>query len=91
MRLRWTVSAVEDLEHIRDYLDSHKPQLTRSTVLSIYEDIRSLKIHPYRGRYGLREGTRELTFHPLPYVAVYRIRNDAVEILHIYHGAQNRS
>ncbi len=45
MRLRWTVSAVEDLEHIRDYLDSHKPQLTHSTVSSIYEDIRSLKIH----------------------------------------------
>jgi len=28
---------------------------------------------------------------PLPYIVAYRVRNDAVEILHIHHGARDRS
>jgi plasmid stabilization system protein ParE len=27
---------------------------------------------------------------PLPYIVAYRIKEQAIEILHIYHGAQNR-
>jgi plasmid stabilization system protein ParE len=34
-------------------------------------------------------GRRELVFSPLPYIAVYRIRLDAVEIIRIYHSAQD--
>jgi plasmid stabilization system protein ParE len=36
------------------------------------------------------QGTRELTFSPLPYIAVYLVKGDTVEILHIWHGAQDR-
>jgi hypothetical protein len=35
-------------------------------------------------------GTRELPFSLLPYIAVYRVIGDIVEILHIWHGAQDR-
>jgi plasmid stabilization system protein ParE len=31
-----------------------------------------------------------LVFAPLPYIAVYRVREQTVEILRIYHGAQDR-
>jgi len=37
------------LEHIKDYLTEHHPYLARSTVLELYEAIRSLKIFPQRG------------------------------------------
>jgi len=33
-------------------------------------------------------GRRELLFPPLPYIAVYQVK-DAVEISRIYHGAQD--
>lgn len=39
------------------------------------------------GRPGERKGTRELI--SAPYVVVYRLHKDAVEILHVWHGAQN--
>ena len=39
----------------------------------LYGTIRSLKNLPYRGRPGTEEGTREVFFPPLPYVAVYRV------------------
>jgi toxin ParE1/3/4 len=45
---------------------------------------------PYRGRPGREEGTRELLFPPLPYIAVYRVNKDAIEVLRIYHPAQDR-
>jgi toxin ParE1/3/4 len=89
MRLRWTPPAADDLEGIRNYLHEHHPRLAEPTVRTIYQRIRSLKTTPNRGRPGYRSGTRELTLTPLPYVVVYSVRPDAVEILHIYHGAQN--
>jgi hypothetical protein len=35
-----------------------------------------------------RDGARELPLTPLPYVVVYPVKADAVEILHIHHGAR---
>jgi hypothetical protein len=29
-------------------------------------------------------------FLPMPYVAVYRVNGQSIEVLRIYHGAQNR-
>jgi plasmid stabilization system protein ParE len=48
-----------------------------------------LKSSPNRGRPGHRSGAKELVLAPLPYVVVYSVKADAVEILHIHHGAQN--
>jgi toxin ParE1/3/4 len=89
MRLRWTPPAADDLEGIKNYLQEHHPRLAEPTVRAIYQHVRSLRAAPHRGRPGHRSGTRELPLTPLPYVVVYSVRADAVEILHIYHGAQN--
>jgi plasmid stabilization system protein ParE len=89
MRIRWTVPAVDDLASIKTYLQQHFPHFAEPSVRTIYERIRSLKAAPYRGRPGHRSGTRELPLAPLPYVVVYSVKAGAVEILHIYHGAQD--
>ena len=34
-------------------------------------------------------GRRELTFAPLPYTVVYQVKQGAVEISRIFHGAQD--
>nr|WP_240606406.1 type II toxin-antitoxin system RelE/ParE family toxin [Phenylobacterium kunshanense] len=44
---------------------------------------------PERGRPGLVSGTREISLI-WPYVIVYRIRPETVEIVRIWHGAQDR-
>ena len=91
MRLRWTPAAADDLEAIADYLGAHFPSFSQPTVSKIYSSIKTLRAMPHLGRIGREEGTRELVISGLPYIAVYRIKGDVVEILHIYHGAQNRS
>jgi plasmid stabilization system protein ParE len=82
MRIRWTVPAADDLENIKNYLEEHYPHVAEPTVRTIYQRIRSLKMSPNRGRPGHRTGTRELALAPLPYVIVYGVKSQAVEILH---------
>ncbi len=89
MRIRWTAPAADDLENIHRYLLKHYPQLAESTVRTIYGQIKRLKTSPNRGRLGHRSGTRELPIPSLPYIVIYTVQPDAVEILHIYHGAQD--
>lgn len=90
MVIRWTPAAAADLQRIHDYLKEHHPRYCEATIRRIYAAIRDLKQWPNRGRTGREQGTRELTFSPLPYVAVYRVKGEAVEILRIVHGAQDR-
>ena len=90
MRIRWTPAAATDLERIASYLEDHHPSYRQFTMRQIYEGIRSLKDWPSRGRPGDEEGTRELLFAPLPYIAVYRLSEKWIEVLRIYHGAQRR-
>ena len=63
----------------------------RWTTAASYEAVRSLEESPHRGRPGREDGTRELLFPPLPYVAVYRVKGQSIEVLRIYHAAQDRS
>jgi addiction module RelE/StbE family toxin len=92
MRLRWTEPAASDLTHICDYIEEHSGNPTaRRIALSIYERVNALVTFPELGRIGRRSGTRELVFTGLPYLAVYRIRGDVVEVLRILHGAQDWS
>jgi len=90
MRLRWTLAAADDLEAIHAYLTQHFPSFAHSTIQEIYQTILSLRSTPFRGSIGREEGTRELVLPRLPYIVIYRVRENDVEILHIYHGAQNR-
>lgn len=91
MRIRWTPAAVADLQRINDYLKEYHPHYCEATIRKLYGAIQTLKEWPHFGRLGREEGTRELLFPPLPYVAVYRVKGRSIEVLRIYHGAQDRA
>ncbi|HXM22275.1 MAG TPA: type II toxin-antitoxin system RelE/ParE family toxin [Terriglobales bacterium] len=89
MRIRWTEPATRDLIQIADYLEKHgSSAIARRIALSIYERIGALAQFPEQGRTGRKSDTRELVLSGLPYLAVYRLNGDAIEILRILHGAQ---
>jgi toxin ParE1/3/4 len=89
MRIRWTDSAVHDFTHICDYIEKHgSAAAARRVALSIHDAIDLLAKFPEYGRTGRKPDTRELVFSGLPYLAVYRILENAVEIVRILHGAQ---
>ena len=90
MRIRWTQTAAHDLTSICDYIQQHDtPSTARRIALLIYQSAGSLNKFPHRGRVGRKPGTRELVLTNLPYVVIYRVRENIVEIIRILHGAQN--
>jgi toxin ParE1/3/4 len=88
MKIRWSPAAAEDFFRIIEYLRQENPPAAQRIARTIYESAGSLKSFPYKGRTGRVDGTRELPLPPLPFVVVYRLVKDIVEIVNVIHGAQ---
>jgi len=88
MNIRWSPAAAENLSRIFEYIRPDNPSAAERVVRTIYDSAGSLESFPYRGRTGRVEGTRELVLPSLPFVIVYRVLDDAVEIAAVIHGAQ---
>jgi toxin ParE1/3/4 len=88
MQIRWSPAAVEDFFRLVEYIRHENPAAAQRMAKTIYESADSLKSFPYKGRTGRVEGTRELPLPPLPFVVVYRILKDVVEVANVIHGAQ---
>ena len=89
MLVRWTKPAANDLTHIADYTQEHfGPGQARRAALAIYEAADSLVTLPGRGRLGRKPNTRELIVSGLPFLIIYRIHDDSLEIIRVLHGAQ---
>ena len=89
MRIRWTDAAAQDLIAICDYTQEHHGVAqARQTAVRIVERIDSLHNFPRKGRLGRKADTRELVLTNLPFLAVYRVRENLIEVIRILHGAQ---
>jgi addiction module RelE/StbE family toxin len=88
MRVRWTTDAADDLERICDYIAESRPESARRVAQSVVERIGTLETFPHLGRSGRVQGTREIAFPPLPFVAIYEVRDEELIVLRILHGAQ---
>jgi len=90
MDVRWSSLAAEDLERICASIERDNPEAARRIAKLIYESCAQLKNFPNMGRASRRmSGRRELAFPPLPYIAVYQVKEHAVEISRIFHAAQD--
>ena len=88
MRIRWSPEAAADFAGIVEYIHRQNPSVADRVARAIYESVSSLESFPDRGRLGRVEDTRELVLTPLPFIAVYRVRPGAVEIVRVLHGSQ---
>ena len=89
MPVIFSADALADLENIRAYIGADDPFAASRVAVQIVAACDRLEHLPERGRPGLVVGTRELT-SAWPYVIVYRLTPEAVEIVRIWHGAQDR-
>jgi addiction module RelE/StbE family toxin len=88
-RVRWTTDAADDLGHIVARIREDSPSAAQRVAKAIYAGVAALRKFPSRGRRGLAPGTRELLFPPWPYIVVYEIIEDQVQILRVRHASQN--
>ena len=90
MEVRWSIPAAEDLERICEWIERDNPDAARRVARTIYDKCSSLKSSPNLGRASSRlAGRRELAFATWPYIVVYQIKPNAIEISRVFHGAQD--
>ncbi len=90
MNIRWSVPAADDLERICAWVERDHPEAARRIAATIYNGVSQLEDFPELGRASSRvKGWRELVFPPLPYIVVYRVQADFIEIARVFHGAQD--
>lgn len=86
----FTDPAADDLERIREYIGRENPSAANRVAVQLIAACDRLEYLPERGRPGVVPETRELVTS-WPYVIVYRVGAGVVEVLRIFHGAQDRS
>lgn len=89
MRLRYTRTALADIEHVRRYLvEVAGPTIASRVLQRIDRAIQRLTSFPESAPPGRIVGTRELLVAKTPFIVAYRIRGTDVEILAVVHHAR---
>lgn len=90
LRLEWATPAADQFEHAQDHYHALNPRAATLMARRILEAVERLRVHPAAGRTGRVPGTREWVVDRTPYLLVYRVHADVLQILHVWHEAQDR-
>jgi addiction module RelE/StbE family toxin len=88
VKIVWAEPARLDLREIYLYIAQDNPHAARNLQAQIKERVTLLQDNPRLGRPGRIDGTRELVMASNPYILPYRVREETIEILAVYHGAR---
>ncbi|MFZ2445514.1 MAG: type II toxin-antitoxin system RelE/ParE family toxin [Syntrophobacteraceae bacterium] len=93
--LRWLPEAVADLARLREFIRIHDPDAAERAGGRIREAARKLLAHPFIGRPVLdidRPQLRDIfiPFGQAGYRLRYAVTDDAVIIVKIWHGRENK-
>jgi plasmid stabilization system protein ParE len=82
----WSSRALQHLVALREFIATDKPQAARDVSATILAAVDLLARQPGLGRPGRIRGTRELIVPGTPYLIPYRVRENRLEIVAIFHG-----
>lgn len=89
MKVVWTRPALRHLAEAREYIAIDNPSAAARQIERIEKCVHQLTAFPMMGRAGMRAGTREFPIPGTPYILVYRLAGEKVQILALLHGARN--
>ncbi len=90
-QLRFRLTALADLAEIYAYIREDDPNAARNVLRRIRGSVTRLEDFPLSGRDGMVPGTHELVVPGLPYIVVYGVETDYVDIIAVFHTARDRS
>jgi len=88
MKVIWSAASVRHLQEVVEYLQGESAAGAVTIRRRILETVRRVGQMPYSGRIGRIDGTREAVVPRSPYIVVYQVSAQTVEILGIWHGAR---
>jgi toxin ParE1/3/4 len=88
VKIVWTEPARQDLRDIFIYISEENPNAARTLLSEIKERAVLLQDNPLIGRIGRVGGTRELVITGTHYILPYRIKEQQIQILAVFHTAR---
>jgi addiction module RelE/StbE family toxin len=88
MKVSWTRRAVRDLTTVRRYIARHNASAANETALRILDAVDTVSRQPRIGRGGRIDGTREFVVADTPYILIYRVDKQRIDILHVFDARQ---
>ena len=91
--IKWLPEAKIDLQRLHDFIQPHNPDAAQRAILTLIEATDHLGKFPEAGRpRGSNMGYREwlVRFGAKGYVIRYRIFEDQIIIIRIWHGVEGR-
>ncbi len=90
MTVVWSRRAIRNIHAARAYIARENPVAATVVTERIIQQVEMLlNFSPGIGRPGRIAGTRELVISRTPYVVIYRIGTELVEILAVIHHARD--
>lgn len=89
--MRWSKEARADLIEARRFVAENNPRAAAKLAARIVDVVEHLERNPRMGRDGFLPGTRELVVTTTPYIVVYEVLHDHVNILGVAHGRMDRT
>ena len=89
MRLRISSRAYRELASTADYLNARNPHAAWHAGERIQRTLRQLQRTPYIGRESGIGDIRQFPVPRLPYLILYRVAGDTVEVVAIFHTSRD--
>jgi toxin ParE1/3/4 len=84
----WTARADYDADAVWEHIAADNLDAADRIVERLRSSADRLTDHPLFGRKGRDPGTREMIVSGAPYILIYRLVGNAIEILRVLHGKQ---
>jgi addiction module RelE/StbE family toxin len=91
VRLRYTRTALADLDSIIDYIAQESPRAAKRVHARIFAMIDLLARHPEIGTRTDDPSIRRMVINPYPYLVFYEPTSDALIIHAVRHAARDPS
>jgi len=88
VKIVWTEPSRQDLHDIFIYISEDNTKAARTLLSKIKERAILLQDNPLIGRIGRVDGTRELVITGTQYILPYRVKENQIQILAVFHGAR---
>lgn len=88
MNLDWLPEANRNRFEQLDYIAQDNPLAAIGQDEEIERQVNMLMLHPKIGRSGRLKGTRELVISRTPFVVIYRVQANRIEVIRLLHSSQ---
>ena len=89
LTLKWSIKALIDFDEAQAYIAQENAFAAQAVADRIWQASLRLPETPLIGRPGVEPDTRHWVVQRTPYLIVYRVNGDVLEILRVWHGRRD--